>query len=201
MKFGKLIRASVSSRMPQWEGSVLQYKRLKQAIKALVSEAGGAEPDVLVERFTTILDEEVERVNDFYMDQIEEAVIILHSLKQHIAQIVTASDAPAAHQLRVASQQSLVSFHWSLLLLQSFVVINFTAVVKILKKFDKKLGTLIGRTLRASYSGALTELPFYRCQALGGLVEEVEQQFVVLEGRAAASVRPAEQPHAALASS
>ena len=44
MKFGKLIRASVSSRMPQWEGSVLQYKRLKQAIKALVSEAGGAEP-------------------------------------------------------------------------------------------------------------------------------------------------------------
>ena len=61
MKFGKLIRASVSSRMPQWEGSVLQYKRLKQAIKALVSEAGGAEPDVLVERFTTILDEEVER--------------------------------------------------------------------------------------------------------------------------------------------
>ena len=101
MKFGKLIRASVSSRMPQWEGSVLQYKRLKQAIKALVSEAGGAEPDVLVERFTTILDEEVERVNDFYMDQIEEAVIILHSLKQHIAQIVTASDAPAAHQLAI----------------------------------------------------------------------------------------------------
>ena len=87
------------------------------------------------------------------------------------------------------------------MLLQSFVVINFTAVVKILKKFDKKLGTLIGRTLRASYIGALTELPFYRCQALGGLVEEVEQQFVVLEGRAAASVRPAEQPHAALASS
>ena len=81
------------------------------------------------------------------------------------------------------------------------IVINFTAVVKILKKFDKKLGTLIGRTLRASYIGALTELPFYRCQALGGLVEEVEQQFVVLEGRAAASVRPAEQPHAALASS
>lgn len=109
MKFGKLIRASVSSRMPQWEGSVLQYKRLKQAIKALVSEAGGAEPDVLVERFTTILDEEVERVNDFYMDQIEEAVIILHSLKQHIAQIVTASDAPAAHQLRVVSQQSAVA--------------------------------------------------------------------------------------------
>ena len=104
----------------------------------------------------TILDEEVERQR-FLHGQIE-AVIILHSLKQHIAQIVTASDAPAATSPS-GEPAVLVSFHWSLLLLQSFVVINFTAVVKILKKFDKKLGTLIGRTLRASYIGALTELP------------------------------------------
>ena len=35
-----------------------------------------------------MLDLEVEKVNDFYMDRIEEGVIILHALKQHSEQMV-----------------------------------------------------------------------------------------------------------------
>ena len=38
--------------------------------------------------FTALLDQEVEKVNDFYMDRIEEGVIILHALKQHAEQMV-----------------------------------------------------------------------------------------------------------------
>ena len=33
MKFGKLLRATVDSRMPQWREHVLQYKQLKQVVK------------------------------------------------------------------------------------------------------------------------------------------------------------------------
>ena len=77
-------------------------------------------------------------------------------------------------------------------MLQNYVALNFTAVVKILKKFDKK----VGGNLRADYISAMVELPFYRCQALGQLVEDTERQFKVLEAAAAAAqmTHPLKQP-------
>ena len=81
---------------------------------------------------------------------------------------------------RTACQRSLVSLHFQLLLLQHYVALNFTAVTKALKKFEKKLGV----ALRNDYIAALVELPFYRCDALGELVEETERQFHALEQRA-----------------
>ena len=149
MKFGKLLRHTVDSRMPQWRNYTLAYKQLKQHIKQLQAQlaqqgarspaqlssrlpectspvphhawtalepavtphargqrqfcAGltasslwltrplpcpGISPDAASSSVTAALDLEVEKVNDFYMDRIEEAVIILHSLKQHAEQLV-----------------------------------------------------------------------------------------------------------------
>ena len=48
-----------------------------------------------------------------------------------------AGGAPADQ--RTSLQRSLVSFHFNLLMLQNYVALNFTGVVKILKKFDKKV--------------------------------------------------------------
>ncbi len=102
-------------------------------------------------------------------------------------------------QLRTACQRSLVTLHFQLLLLQHFVALNFTAVTKMLKKFEKKLGV----PLRNEYIGALVELPFYRCEALGELVEDTERQFNALQQRGgaatsagAASAPPSSQPPA-----
>jgi len=174
--------------MPQWRDYVLQYKGLKQHIKqaqAQLAVQGMSTADAGA-TFTALLDQEVEKVNDFYMDRIEEAVIILHALKQHAEQLVLAG-APAEE--RQAVQRSLVAFHYNLLTLQNYVALNFTAVVKIMKKFDKKLGC----ALRGEYISALVELPFYRCQALGELVEDTEKQFRVLEGAVATAEAAAEQ--------
>ena len=90
---------------------------------------------------------------------------------------------------RTACQRSLVAFHYNLLTLQNYVALNFTAVVKILKKSDKK----IGGNLRNDYVAAMVELPFYRCQALGELVEDTEKTFRILEGASAAAAAKAEQ--------
>ena len=46
--------------------------------------------DKLATEFTAMLDQEVEKVNDFYMDRIEEGVIIVHALNQHGEQLVRA---------------------------------------------------------------------------------------------------------------
>jgi len=184
MKFGKLLRHTVDSRMPQWRNYTLGYKQLKQHIKQLAAQ--GISPDAASSSVTAALDLEVEKVNDFYMDRIEEAVIILHSLKQHAEQLVLAG---LPLEQRTACQRSLVAFHYNLLTLQNYVALNFTAVVKILKKSDKK----IGGNLRNDYVAAMVELPFYRCQALGELVEDTEKTFRVLEGASAAAAAKTEQ--------
>lgn len=192
MKFGKLLRATVDSRMPQWRDFVVQYKSLKQTIKQAqqqLTATQGASAAEASTSFTALLDQEVEKVNDFYMDRIEEGVIILHALKQHSEQLVMCG---ADAEQRTACQRSLVSFHFNLLMLQNYVALNFTAVVKILKKFDKKLGG----NLRSDYISAMVELPFYRCQALGQLVEDTERHFKVLEAAPAVAhmTHPLKQP-------
>jgi len=156
---------------------VLQYKLLKQAIASAEkggSSEGGSSAELFKTEFTQMLDAEVSRVNDFYMDRIEEGVIILHALRTHGEQI-QAGAAPA--EARGAVQQSLVSFHRNLLVLQNYVALNFTAIAKILKKFDKR----IGAPLHADYIAAIVELPFYQCQSLATLVEDAEEQFRALE--------------------
>ena len=172
----------------------------------------GRTPEEVAEAFTQLLDTHVERVNDFYQERIEEGVIILHALHQHCERIVRALFPPplCPHDLtlapsplslsqsagaqrpemRASCQKSLVAIHFQLLLLQNYVALNFTAVTKILKKFEKKFEIAI----RNDYIGAIVELPFYRCDALGDLVEETERQFNALAAMSAAVA--AKQPQA-----
>lgn len=133
--------------------------------------------------FTTLLDGHVEVVNNFYMERIEEGVIILHALHQHADKIRAGGVRP---EVRTSCQRSLVSIHFQLLLLQNYVALNFTAVTKILKKFEKKFEI----TIRNEYIAALVELPFYRCDALGELVEETERQFNALAALGEAHAQP-----------
>ena len=134
----------------------------------------GANSDEVATAFTSLLDQHVEIVNSFYMDRIEEGVIILHALQQHAEQVQAGTAKP---ELRAACQRSLVSFHFQLLVLQNYVALNFTALTKILKKFEKKFDICI----KDEYINAIVALPFYRCDSLGDLVEETERQFKQLE--------------------
>lgn len=148
--------------------------------------AGANEEEVAV-AFTSLLDNHVETVNSFYMERIEEGVIILHALHQHGEQILAGAAKP---ELRPACQRSLVSFHFQLLVLQNYVALNFTALTKILKKFEKKFELCI----KDEYINAIVELPFYRCDSLGDLVEETERQFKLLESLSPAHVPQQLQP-------
>ena len=188
MKFGKLLRATVNAQMAQWRDYVLDYKRLKQRIAELQMQ--GAAGRISIEEgsssFTEALDVEVAKVNDFYSDRIEEAVIIQHALRQQVDALLAASQPAEA---RTGTQRSIVACHFNLLMLQNYVALNFTGVVKILKKFDKKFPAA---GLRAEYINAIVSLPFYQCQSLGQLVETAEELFAALEGGGGGG---AGQPH------
>jgi len=174
MKFGKIFRQTVDTRMPHWRDHMIDYKALKQAIKRQAAQGTReSRPEDVAAAFTELLDRHVDTVNNFYMERIEEGVIILHALQQHCDMIMTGKARP---EYRTSCQRSLVSIHFQLLLLQNYVALNFTAVTKILKKFEKKMQI----PLRNDYIGALVNLPFYRCDALGELVEETERPFNLL---------------------
>jgi len=174
MKFGKLYRATIAARMPHWGEHMMQYKQLKQAINLATASSAGAEPSGLCAGFAGLLDQQVEVVNGFYMERVEEGIIILHQLHTH-AQQMRAGKLPLEDS--TACQRSLVAFHFQCVLLEHFVALNFTALTKILKKFEKKLGA----ELKADYMAAIVELPFYSCEELRELVEECERQFRVFE--------------------
>mmetsp|Transcript_59042 Transcript_59042/g.97643 ORF Transcript_59042/g.97643 Transcript_59042/m.97643 type:complete len:209 (-) Transcript_59042:541-1167(-) len=172
MKFDQHLRATVEASMPQWRECMLQYDKLKQAIKQMQQEY--TRPEQASSSIMGLIDSEVDKVNEFYLERIEEAVIILHALQQN-AEHMAARGAPL--EQRTSCQRSLVSLHFNLLMLQNYVALNSTAVAKILKKFDKKYGTAI----RSEYTRAIVELPFYRCHTLGHLVEESERLFQMLD--------------------
>ena len=81
-------------------------------------------------------------------------MIILHALRNQADRLQGTSPDKGRH----AVQQSLVTFHLNLLILQNYVALNFTAISKILKKFDKRCKL----QLRSEYISAIVELPFYR---------------------------------------
>lgn len=147
-----------------------------------------------IQKFTEMLDSEVEKINDFYMDRIEEGVIILHAMTKQVDDMVASQQGDVA-QISVI-QRALVSYHFNLLMLQNYVALNFTGIVKILKKLDKKLGT----AHRKEYLASIVGLPFYKCEALGQVVEDTEELFTKLDAAMAAATAclkaPCSQPSA-----
>lgn len=102
MKFGKEFRTHLEETLPEWRDKFLCYKPLKKLLKTIPTAADSLPPphdfrllegsadvdDVhghhenrplmdLQEWFVRILNEELEKFNDFYVDKEEEFVIRL----------------------------------------------------------------------------------------------------------------------------
>ncbi|EHA8589804.1 putative SPX domain-containing protein 4 [Cocos nucifera] len=81
MKFGKDFRNHLEETLPEWRDKFLCYKPLKKLIKHIPPDpvdAGAPGPWVgLEEWFVRILNEELDKFNDFFVDKEEEFVIRL----------------------------------------------------------------------------------------------------------------------------
>lgn len=81
MKFGKEFRIHLEETLPEWRDKYLQYKPLKKLLKNIPAPAAadnlppaGSLPE-LHEWFVGILNEELEKFNDFYVDKEEDFII------------------------------------------------------------------------------------------------------------------------------
>ena len=89
MKFGKEFTTHLDETLPDWRDKYLCYKLLKKVLKHIPTTAAAAadqpppdsaaaappSPAELQDWFVRLLNEELEKFNDFYVDKEEEFII------------------------------------------------------------------------------------------------------------------------------
>jgi hypothetical protein len=121
--------------------------------------------------------QELAKFNDFFIDKEEELVMLEKELADH-ASALEADPSASAEALAAACTQ-LAHFHGELVLLEHWCSLNYAALVKILKKHDKRSSL----TLRAPVLANVLRQPFYSTEIISGLVRATEARFHALSAR------------------
>ncbi|KAJ7971005.1 SPX domain containing protein [Quillaja saponaria] len=137
----------------------------------------------LQEWFVRILNEELEKFNDFYVDKEEEFIIRLQELKERIERLkekssksgVFTSESKFSEEI-MDIRKDFVTIHGEMVLLKNYSSLNFAGLVKILKKYDKRTGGL----LRLPFTQLVLGQPFFTIEPLTMLVRECEANLEVL---------------------
>lgn len=134
MKFGADLKSSV---VPEWAPGYIAYDALKAQIKA-ISGAEADERDALEETFFATLEEELEKVNRFYLQKIGEFDAALAALEARKPRSASgdALGTPATSDHR----RNAINLHAQIGQLQAFVWLNTQGFEKIVKKYDKFSG-------------------------------------------------------------
>uniref|UniRef100_A0A453SE92 SPX domain-containing protein n=1 Tax=Aegilops tauschii subsp. strangulata TaxID=200361 RepID=A0A453SE92_AEGTS len=186
MKFGKSLSSQIVETLPEWRDKFLSYKDLKkrlkliglgadgeerQAKRARVSEPAGDGDETAAAAaaamtpeeadFMRLLEAELDKFNSFFVEKEEEYII-----RQKVAR--AAGMESREELLRV--HKEIVDFHGEMVLLENYSALNYTGLVKILKKYDKRTGALI----RLPFIQNVLLQPFFTTDLLYKLVKECE---------------------------
>ncbi|KAG8491203.1 hypothetical protein CXB51_014360 [Gossypium anomalum] len=184
MKFCKSLSILIEEPLPDWRDKFLPYKDLKKQLKLIYPKDGsekqpnkrprldsfdggdGEESEVSKEvmDFVLLLENEVEKFNTFFVEKEEDYVIKWRELQDR-AEKAKASDGGLMNVGR-----EIVDFHGEMVLLENYSALNYTGLVKIIKKYDKRSGALV----RLPFIQKVLQQPFYRTDVLNELVKECE---------------------------
>ncbi|XP_042043589.1 SPX domain-containing protein 4-like [Salvia splendens] len=186
MKFGKEFRIHLEETLPEWRDKYLQYKPLKKLLKSIPA-ADNPPPDgpspELHEWFVGILNEELEKFNDFYVDKEEDFIIRFQALKERIERLksrgstnsVFTSETEFSEEM-MEIRKDFVSIHGEMVLLKNYSSLNFAGLIKILKKYDKRTGEL----LSLPFTQLAVHQPFFMTEPVTRLVRECEENLELL---------------------
>ncbi|KAL3813397.1 hypothetical protein ACJIZ3_014665 [Penstemon smallii] len=177
MKFGKEFRIHLEKTLPDWRDKYLCYKLLKKLLKNIPAD------NPQQEWFVGILNEEVEKFNDFYVDKEEDFIIRFQALKEIIERVkergsnerVFTSETEFSEEI-MEIRKDFVSIHGEMVLLKNYSSLNFAGLIKILKKYDKRTGEL----LTLPFTQLAFQQPFFTTEPLSRLVHECEANLEVL---------------------
>ncbi|KAK3001429.1 hypothetical protein RJ639_021829 [Escallonia herrerae] len=178
MKFGKSLSNQIEETLPEWRDKFLSYKELKKRLK-LIGGGGDDRPakkrrvecpggENMTEEeeadFVRLLEDELEKFNSFFVEKEEECIIKLKELQERVAKAKDSSEE------MTDIRKEIVDFHGEMVLLENYSALNYTGLVKILKKYDKRTGAL----LRLPFIQKVLQQPFFTTDLLYKLVKECE---------------------------
>ncbi|KAF5748192.1 SPX domain-containing protein 1-like [Tripterygium wilfordii] len=207
MKFWKSLSLLIEDTLPDWRDKFLSYKDLKKQLKLIhlnkdgeknnpnkrprldptdggdwASTAGdnGELVTQEVNDFVKVLEDEIKKFNAFFVEKEEDYVIKLKELQDRL---VKAEDSNE-ELMKVGTE--IVDFHGEMVLLENYSALNYTGLVKILKKYDKRTGALI----RVPFIQNVLLQPFFTTDVLNKLVKECETMLDQLFSASKSSVSP-----------
>eukprot|EP01018_Ginkgo_biloba_P008364 Gb_09400 [translate_table: standard] len=131
------------------------------------------------ENFINLLNEELQKFNDFFVDKEEEYVIRIQELKERIERVKEQNQKNGAYKSEtqfgeemIKIRKDIVTIHGEMVLLENYSSLNFAGLVKILKKYDKRTGAL----LRLPFTQRVLHQPFFTTELLSKLVRECEEK-------------------------
>uniref|UniRef100_A0A0E0LDA1 SPX domain-containing protein n=1 Tax=Oryza punctata TaxID=4537 RepID=A0A0E0LDA1_ORYPU len=197
MKFGKSLSSQIVETLPEWRDKFLSYKDLKKRLKLIGSGGGGGGGGGGEERqakrarvaadggeeeaaaaaaaaamtpeeadFMRLLEAELDKFNSFFVEKEEEYIIRQKELQDRVARAAGRESKEELMRVR----KEIVDFHGEMVLLENYSALNYTGLVKILKKYDKRTGALI----RLPFIQKVLQQPFFTTDLLYKLVKQCE---------------------------
>lgn len=180
---GKSLSNQIEETLPEWRDKFLSYKELKKKLKLMEprsvenrpnkrsrSDSNSVDTDPTVGMtkeeldFISLLEDELEKFNSFFVEQEEEYIIRLKELKDQVAK------AKNSNEEMINIKKEIVDFHGEMVLLMNYSALNYTGLAKILKKYDKRTGALI----RLPFIQKVLQEPFFTTDLLNTFVKECE---------------------------
>ncbi|KVH99830.1 SPX domain-containing protein 2-like [Cynara cardunculus var. scolymus] len=196
MQFRKLLNKLIDETLPEWRDKFLCYKDLKKQLKRVYSRDGrgnkriklsnGDETDSIatekeVADFVKLCQEQIDKFNDFVLEKQEWYLIKIEVLEGNL--IATKDSNEELWKIG----RTLADLHGEIVLLLNYSWLNYTGLVKILKKHDRLSGALV----RVPFIQKVMKEPFYEPDVLNNLAKKcdtmLEQLFSMNEPRTSAS--------------
>jgi len=135
VNFGKKLAAD---QVEEWKGYYINYKLMKKMLKQYVQQTqiGGKDCEQILKEFSRVLDDQIERIVLFLLQQQGHLASRIEDLGAQRAAIARHVDTSRVFELRETYRE----VGRDLVKLLRFVDMNATGLRKILKKFDKRFG-------------------------------------------------------------
>ncbi|CAK7353668.1 unnamed protein product [Dovyalis caffra] len=196
MKFWKSLSNLIEETLPDWRDKFLSYKDLKKQLKSIYPKDGdkplnkrprldddqmdSGEVEKEVIDFVRVLEDEMEKFNAFIVEKEEDSVIKWKELQDRVERSKDSNE----ELMKVGRE--IVDFHGEMVLLENYSALNYTGLVKILKKYDKRSGALV----RMPFIQMVMQQPFYSTHVLTKLIKECEVMLDRVFARNQPSVSP-----------
>ncbi|KAG6739291.1 hypothetical protein POTOM_056882 [Populus tomentosa] len=175
MKFWKSLSNLMEETLLDWRDKFLSYKDLKKQLKLIYPKEGdkplnkrprldddqmdSGEVEKEVIDFVRVLEDEMEKFNSFIVEKEED-----YELQDR------AEKPKDSNEELMKVGREIVDFHGEMVLLENYSALNYTGLVKILKKYDKRTGALV----RVLFIQRIMQQPFYTTHVLNKLIKECE---------------------------